>query len=125
MHQLVETFKRMKLSGSMGTDNINIKMIKQAQDELLLLILHLINKIIAKTTFPSNLKESKIIPIKKKGKDLNTAEGWQPVNIIAAMSKIIERVLLQQILNYIETNKLIPGVTSRSYQRQVDAVLDS
>ena len=108
MHQLVQIVKAMKSSGSMGIDDINVKMIKQAQTELLPLLLHLINTIIMKTTFPDVLKETKIIPIEKPGKDKNTSEGWRPVNVIAAISKVIERALLKQILNYIETNKLIP-----------------
>ena len=107
MKQLRDVLQRMKPTGSMGMDDLSMKVIKQAQSELEPLILHLVNSVIKTNKYPKGLKTTKIISIEKKGKDKNSVEGWRPVNVIAALSKIIERVLLQQILEHLESNNLI------------------
>ena len=52
----------------------------------------MVNQVINTKVFPEVLKTSKVIPIPKQGKDLNTADGWRPINVVVALSKIIERV---------------------------------
>ena len=91
----------------MGWDDISMRSIKQAQKELQPLILHLLNKTILTTTFPNLLKIAKVIPIEKAGKDRTTAEGWHPVNILPALSKIAERVYLDQMSRHMEVNNFI------------------
>ena len=84
--------------------------IKQASQELLPIILHLVNKTISTGQFPSSIKTSKIIPIQKPGKDPMTSEGWRPINIIPAISKIIEKSLLHQLMEHMNRNNLISHV---------------
>ena len=107
MHQLREIIRRMKSTGSSGEDNISVRTIKQAQKELEPLLLRLVNRTILTREYPKALKTTKIVPIEKSGKPKTTASGWRPVNIVAALSKVIERVFLQQILQHMDTNKLI------------------
>ena len=57
--------------------------------------------------YPKSLKTTKIIPIPKSGKTKTTSEGWRPVNVVAALSKIIERVMLAQIMQHLKDNDLI------------------
>ena len=92
----------------MGEDNLSYRNIKQAMNELEPLILQLVNAIIRSTTYPASLKVAKIVPIRKPSKDKTSYEGWRPVNVIIALSKIMERVLLKQILTHLEDNNLVP-----------------
>ena len=98
---------RMKTSGSMGIDDISIRTIKQAQAELEPIILHLVNTTIQTMTFPTPLKTAKVVPVEKSNKDKSSSDGWRPVNVVAAISKIIERVYLKQILEHLSRNKLV------------------
>ena len=109
MHQLRSTLKQMKSTGSMGEDDVSIRKIKQAQAELEPLILKLVNAVIRTTTYPDSLKTTKIVPIRKSSKSITSSEGWRPINVIAALSKIIERVLLGQILDHLQNNDLVPA----------------
>ena len=95
-------------TGSAGQDKISVKMLKLAVSQLKPLLLTLVNSIISTTTFPNDLWTTKIIPIEKKGKKTTTSAGWRPINILAAMSKLIERVLLRQMLNHLYDNDIIP-----------------
>ena len=107
MHQLRLELSRMKSSSSSGEDDITIRLIKQAQNQLESMLLHLINRIIKTRKYPEPLKISKIVPILKKGKEKTTADAWRPVNVVIAISKIVERVLLRQIMSHLEENALI------------------
>ena len=107
MCQLKKILSNMKGTGSMGHDDISLRSIKQASSELLPLLLHLLNRTISTTTFPTLLKISKVVPIKKIGKDVTTAEGWRPINVLSAISKVLEQVFLIQISAHIDQNNLI------------------
>ena len=104
---LRKTMNNMKGTGSMGYDDLSLKTIKQVQKEVEPILLHLINRCIATTTFPNTLKISKIVPIQKPKKDPTLVEGWRPVNILNSISKIIERVFLLQMSQHMEENDLI------------------
>ena len=107
MSQLIKLIDKMKPMGSAGPDNILMRMIKDARDELQPLILIMVNQAIKNRIFPDQLKETKIGPIEKKGKNKNTEEGWHPVNVIPALSKVLECVLLAQMLEHLKVNQLI------------------
>ena len=107
MSQLKLCLSNMKASNSSTEDYISIKAIKCAQNEILPLILKLVNRIIETGDFPENLKTTKIVPIAKKGKDTATAEGWRPINIVNAIAKIVENVLLKQWVEHLNTHDLI------------------
>ena len=91
----------------MGKDDLSMRNIKQAANELLPLLLHLVNSVIKKTTFPQSLKTNKIIPIKKMEKYLTSSDGWRPVNVVNSLSKLIQRVMLGQLLQHLADNNLV------------------
>ena len=94
-----------------GEDDLSIKTIKKAQKELEPLLLRLVNMTIMMTMYPERLKMKKIMPVEKTGKDLLSSYEWRPVNVIVALSKVIERVLLKQLLEHLEENKLVNNQT--------------
>ena len=107
MSDLRKEISRMKPTASEGQDTIPMRAIKAAANELAPLILNLVNATISSTTFPKNMKTTKIIPIRKIEKDKTSSEGWRPINIVQAISKIIERVYLRQMLNHLDENNLV------------------
>ena len=60
---------KMKPTGSAGEDEISMRMIKDARQELQPLLLVMVNQTISTTDYPSSLKTTKIVPIEKKGED--------------------------------------------------------
>ena len=105
--ELRSTLSKMKTTNLMGIDDISIRTVKQAQSELEPIILHIVNTSIRTTTFPTSLKTAKVVPVEKINKDKSSSDGWRPVNVVAAISKIIERVYLKQILEHLSVNKLV------------------
>ena len=107
MGDLNKIVDKMKPTGSQGEDDISMRIVKDARQELQPHLLLLVNQAIRTKTYPNQLKTTKIVPIEKKGKMTTSADSWRPVNVVPAISKILERVLLQQMLVHLEINKLV------------------
>ena len=59
------------------------------------------NKSIQSKSFPHSLKQAEVIPIYKKD-DKSLMKNYRPISILPVISKIFERNMYNQILNYIE-----------------------
>jgi Reverse transcriptase (RNA-dependent DNA polymerase) len=58
---------------------------------------------------PSQWKHTKIIPLKKPGKDDYTlTKAWRPISLLATLGKIMESVIAERISYVIETYSLLP-----------------
>ena len=93
-------------SSSFGLDQIDTYIIKLVKLEILPALTHIINLSLSKSIFPTAWKKSKIIPLHKKGDTLNP-KNYRPVAIIPVFSKILERVIFNQMVEYISANQLI------------------
>ena len=65
-----------------------------------------INECINKNTFPEILKEVYATPIYKKG-DRHNPENYRPISVTPTLAKIFERLLLEQISEHLDMNKII------------------
>ena len=59
----------------------------------------LANTFIQEGRFPNHLKQAYVIPIHKKG-DCEDPNNYRPISITAALAKIFEKVLREQMSNY-------------------------
>ena len=101
-----EVIKNMKSSKSCGIDFIDSYILKLATDELTPGITHIVNLSIKCEHFPSMWKKSKVIPLFKK-EDPTIAKNYRPVSLLPITSKILERVVYNQLIKYLEDNKLL------------------
>ena len=100
---LLETLNTNKATGS---DNISAKVIKLNAKVLVKPLWVIFNKSIQTGTFPSKMKHARINPVHKSG-SINSAENYRPISILPIFSKIFEKLINKQIMNYLETNKLL------------------
>ena len=129
MSQLRIILRKMRGTGSTGEDDLSMHNIKQAQSELEPLLLHLINQVFKTMTFPEALKTAKVVPIQKPGKETSSSDAWHPINVISTISKVIERVMLSQMLEYMNSNNMIShqhhgSVRAKSTQTMVTEIHD-
>ena len=97
---------KLRNSGSVGLDYIDTGILKQARAELLPAITHIINLSILNSKFPTQFKKAKVVPLHKSGDYLNP-KNYRPVAILPVMSKLVERAVFIQIIDYFETNNLL------------------
>ena len=95
-------------SSPFGLDNINTFAIKLIKKEIVPALTHIINLSISSREFPLYWKRSKIIPLHKNENLLNP-KNYRPVAIVPIFSKILERVIFNQLVKYLaDTSLSIP-----------------
>ena len=98
--------KSVKTSKAAGPDNIPAHMIKDAYKELAYPLCHLINESIKTGIFPTAKKVAKVTPI-YKSEVHSLFDNYRPVSVLNILSKILEKVMAQQITIYLESNELL------------------
>lgn len=109
MADLKKVMRSMRPTKSTAEDGISMKLVKQAQQVLFKPLLNLVNTSITTNTFPEDLKTAKIIPILKQSKDPSLPKSWRPVNILPSLSKILEKVIVNQLKKHLINNAIITG----------------
>ncbi|XP_046658780.1 uncharacterized protein LOC124353029 [Homalodisca vitripennis] len=80
--------------------------VKHCAQQLAVPIASIINKSFAYSLFPTALKVSKIYPLHKKGL-LTEIKNFRPISLISPFSKIIEKIVLTQLLAYLKHEQLL------------------
>ena len=91
---------------STGQDNIPAKYLKLCIDDITSRICHIINASIAKNIFPNQWKISRISPIPKI-KSPKEPSDFRPISILPILSKVYERLIMNQMVGFLETEQLL------------------
>ena len=119
MYNLRNTLDKIKPSGSTGKDLISTRTILKLRKSLEPSLLNLVNTTISTKIYPDILKISKAVPILKQGKHSTDPLSYRAVNLLSTLSKIIDRVVSLQTMEFLIKNDTIPyqhhgGVKGRS-----------
>lgn len=93
-------------SNAIGTDDINPIFWRILIPKLLPFLTHLFNTILTKSTFPTAWKLSRVIPIPKSNNE------FRPIAILPFLSKALEKLIGEQINEYLDRMQLISGKQS-------------
>jgi hypothetical protein len=102
---IVKIINELKPKTSCSIDRISNKLLKMISCELSDILTLIINQMINTGQFPEKLKIAKITPIFKKNENY-LLENYRPISILPSISKIFERVIFNQLHNYLETHCL-------------------
>ena len=96
----------MKRKKATGFDNLPPGLLKDAAAEIASPLAHIINLSLRSGQVPSQWKIAEVIPLHKSG---NTGDNnnFRPISILPAVSKILEKAVHHQLMNYIEGNNLL------------------
>lgn len=104
--EVLSAINTLKPKNSSGTDEITAKMIKNCKTEIALPLTDLINKSLRQGIFPDKLKIAKIYPKYKSGQTTET-NSYRPISLISTFSKLIEKIVLNQLLQYLLQHNLL------------------
>ena len=104
--EVEKVLKNLSNSSSFGLDFLDTSTIKLVQSQILPALTHIINLSISTRKFPDSWKKVKIIPLHKKD-DLLNPKNYRPVAIIPILSKVLERVIFNQMIKYLNNNNLL------------------
>ena len=103
VNKVKKLLKSLKNKKSTAVDMLDSYSVKIAADYIVQPLHHVIS--LMQEKFPSCWKSTKIIPLHKKGSTLKK-EHYRPVAILSPLSKVLEKVVYEQLYSYFSKNKL-------------------
>ena len=98
---------KMSKKKSKGPDGVTQELLLLGKETLVAPLTWLINSSISSGTFPEPWKEATVVPILKKGSTTEKA-NYRPVSCLCSASKVLEKVVCNQLTKFLEDNKLLP-----------------
>ncbi|PNF32061.1 hypothetical protein B7P43_G05729, partial [Cryptotermes secundus] len=101
-----KVIKSLKTKNSFGYDEISTKLLKISSPFISSPLTHICNKSISLGIFPDRLKYAVVKPLFKKG-NKSTISNYRPISILSSFSKVIEKVLYDQLLNHLKKYNIL------------------
>ena len=95
----------MRSNFSTGADQMPAKYPRMAADYIASWLKQIINSFISNNTFPAAWKMPRVSPIPKVDSQIN-ADQYRLIAILLSVSKVYERLVLNQMLEFIEQNHI-------------------
>ena len=106
--EVVKLILKLKNSSSTGVDFIDTKTVKLIAKDIAPALSHIINLSLKTSTYPSLWKWAKVVPLLKSASaDPILPKSYRPVALLPIMSKILEKVVFSQLIEYLEENNII------------------
>jgi hypothetical protein len=109
--QVLRILNKLKTDCATGPDLIPAKYIKLSADIIAPHITNIINTCIQQNIFPDVWKTSRVSPIPKTDSPDNMND-YRPISVLPTLSKIFEKVLIEQIITHIDSNNVYPTTLS-------------
>lgn len=91
---------------SVKSEAIGLSFIKLLLPVISGIVTSLFNKVLASSTFPSAWKNAMVLPVAKKCRSQSCSE-YRPISILPALSKALETVIKNQIMEHVTANSLL------------------
>ena len=96
---VAKAIKNLSTKKAAGYDELPAKLIKNISIKIIKPVTLLINRCILENEFPKSMKKANITPLFKKKDKLNK-DNYRSVNLLPILSKIMERILYNQVYEY-------------------------
>ena len=103
---VILTVKALNDTKSVGSDGIPLKFIRDALHVVAQYLTCIINTSIVTGVFPDAWKHAVVVPIFKNG-DADNVSNYRPISLLPILSKILEKIIANQLTNYLEDKKLL------------------
>ena len=103
--EIENAIKDLKDNGA-GLHKISNSVLTDSSKEISPILSVIINKCIQQGYFPHELKSGCITPIHKSG-DKTSTKNYRPVCSLSSISKIIEKVVYNRMIKYIDKNEIL------------------
>ena len=92
---------------SCGKDEMTPELLKLAGDSLIVPLTYIINKSIVDKKYPKQWKEAIVKPLYKNKGEKQEMKNYRPVALLCVPGMVLERVVTEQIENFLEENQLL------------------
>ena len=109
--ELINALSKIKLNKSTGLDKISNKLLKAAGQSICETLLYIFNLILETGIFPEDLKQAKVTPV-FKADNKSDCGNYRPISVIPAIAKILEKLISDQLIEYLNNNNIISNQQS-------------
>ena len=103
---------------SSSLDPVPTFLLRESIDVILPFLTTMVNASLRDGCLPASLKMAVVTPLLKKASlEPQDLKNYRPVSNLSFVSKLVERVAVKQLMDYLETNGLLPSLQS-AYRRQ-------
>ena len=113
--EIIKLIDRIKIDVAVGEDDISARLLKDAKYIVAETLTKLVNISYRKSTFPACMKKAIVRAIHKK-EDTEDPSNYRPLSILSTVSKVFERSATNQLVSYLEQNKLL-SETQHAYRK--------
>ena len=106
INNITNVVTHLKTKCTVGFDSLSTKRIQQTTGEIIIPLRHIINQSFVTGVVTENQKVANIIPIYKSG-NKNSFNNYRPISILPALSKIMEQIVCNRLVNYLEKNNIL------------------
>ena len=103
---ICKTIQNLKTKTSCGYDGMSTKLLKQISSFISPVLTIITNQSLSTGIFPEKLKIAKVLPLFKKG-NFHHFDNYRPISLLPSISKVIERIVYDQLYEYFNKNKLV------------------
>ncbi|GFV48670.1 probable RNA-directed DNA polymerase from transposon X-element [Trichonephila clavipes] len=93
---------------SPGPDGISYELLRHLNEDSLVSLLYLFNRIWREQVYPTQWREDIVIPILRPGKDPKNPLSYRPIALTSCLCKTLERMVNARLVYQLEKNKCIP-----------------
>ena len=104
--EIMKIVNNCKDKTSADWNDIDMHLVKKVIDGIADPLTHICNTSFKTGIFPEKMKTAKVIPIYKAG-DKQIFTNYRPVSLLSQFSKILEKVFVSRLDNFIENNNLL------------------
>ena len=106
MDQVSSILNSIIASKATGLDELPARFIKDGSSVIAKPLTHIVNVSITTGTIPDDLKVARVVPL-YKNKSKTNVENYRPISVLRIISKIFERVVFNQLNNFLTEHKLL------------------
>ena len=110
-NDILKIIRSLNINKAHGHDDISVRMIKMCDESLVQPLSLIFKGCIYTGVYPDTWKKSNIVPVHKKG-DKQIANNYRPVSLLPTCSKILEKIILDSIMRFLNENKLLSDAQS-------------
>ena len=105
-NSVLKLLKNVGVNKAAGIDNISRRFLKDGADILAIPVTQICNLSIKLSHFPHDCKLAKLKPLYKKGYKADP-KNYRPISLLPIVSKIVEKILQDQTMEYFTDNKIL------------------
>ena len=126
VNKIFDLLRGLSCNKACGVDKISSKILKLASPVISATLTYIFNQSITLCSFPDEWKVARVLPLYKSG-HRNIPGNYRPISILPVISKIMERLLYDQLYDYLTKNEILSDnqFGFRKFHSTATSLLDS